>query len=253
MIYCYVDYDQIYDLPQYKLPVFQSVRTVSISQIRIIVFRPESLGLLISRYGSFESVHTVLLNDKKYKDKLATGDKFTEKDISEIKLALLIKMFGLLHDGDTVVFDSIRCIYPTYAKFTKLFLKYLHGNVNLTFLDQPYLNSLLYKPLKDSLNADIIDTFIQAQLKAVYQSLNIKEHKLAVNEDMMLRPGDGLKRKKEIKEYVIRNYHEKFAGYCNSRQIAEMLTGQYGFTSISAKTISRQVAEMLAEQEGKKR
>lgn len=249
MIYCFVDYDQLYDLRERQLPILRQVENTSVNQIGLLIFRPDMLSILMSTYTDFKTLNIVNTKEKRFADKVVMDERFTETEMMELKRALLKKVRAKVKPEDTLLFESIRQVAGLYTHFYNFYSDYLlNGSYNVMFVREPYLNSSVYTTVISLLNTDITTTFLKAQFKGVYSSLKMKDHELLKSQDdWVLKPGDNKKRRDEIREYVIRNYHEAFCGYCNNRQVAEMLVNNHGFKQISARTVARTVSEMLAE------
>ena len=248
MLYCFVDADQLYDLKEYKLPVFRYISGTAVSQIAVIIFRPERRSMLLARYTDYKTIGTVDLKDKKYAEKAASGEKFTEKEVQTMKLALLKKIRLKVAPTDTILFESIKQVSSSAKGLLDFYPDYLLDGYTVRFMMEPYLDSLVYQAVINLLNTDIVAGFLKGQIEAVYKSLKMNDHiLLASKESYIVKPGDSKKRRDEIRNYVIRNYHEAFAGYSNNRQVADMLVQEYCFKSMSPKTVGRAVSEMLAE------
>jgi len=179
----------------------------------------------------------------------ATKKKMEESDICLLRESLIVQLLNTMKAGDTLIIDTVRRIWPKEKSLIPVYSWLLQNGKHLFSVQQPFLDTRLYKPLIASADESAINAYVSGYIPQVYRTMNIAQHVAisSVADDLMLKPGDSKKREIEIRETAIRRHHEVFGGYSNCRQIAEMLVQECGFPSISERQIRRDLDRIIKE------
>jgi len=106
----------------------------------------------------------------------ATKKKMEESDICLLRESLIVQLLNTMKAGDTLIIDTVRRIWPKEKSLIPVYSWLLQNGKHLFSVQQPFLDTRLYKPLIASADESAINAYVSGYIPQVYRTMNIAQH-----------------------------------------------------------------------------